>query len=1466
VTAEALKILLVEDDVGFARRIERHLCGAPNLRAVVVGKKALADAQRAILESDWDLVLLDLRLPDSQGIPTLRAIRQLTATPIVALVEARDARRAQEAVQEGAQDYLPKRGLSAELLNRTVRYAIERSRTERSLDEERRRLFEVLDALPMFVFLQSPDQTIPFANRMFHDLFGDTEGRPCYEVFSGHRKPCDECHPMRVQETGEPQISEWTSAAGRTYAMYHQVFPGPGSTALTLGVGLDITEQKHAQQELARSEARFRRLAENAPDIIYRYRITPKPRFDYISPAIAQVTGYTPEEYYADPLLGMKIVHPDDRHFLDRLSHGRLPAKLTYDVRWIHKDGHIRWTEDHYIPIYDGSGRLVAVEGVARDITEWKLAQEALAKSEERYRLLFEHASIGIGYYTPKGAVIGYNRVAASRLGGTPADFAGKTILELYGEERGRKHLQRVVDAARTSETVTYEDYAELPTGPKWLLTTYSRIEGPDGNVAGVQVLSEEITDRKASEAALVGERERLFAVLDTLPAFVYLQAQDHSIPFANRRFVEIFGDPEGQACYRVLVGREVPCRRCSTLAVLETGATIGRDWTSDKGRTYELHEQLFPVEDGTDMVLVIGMDITERRRAAEALETADEIVSTIPSGILIYQYQEPDELLLVSGNPAASSAFNVEETTGKGLESQLPPPMAARLKPPLLAVAREGGVYDKEVTVDAPEGRYDFHVRAFRIPAHRVVIVFEDIRGQREAERALAESEARARAVLDAVPDLFFQLDREGRFVLYHAPQEQLYVPEDRFLGKRIDEVLPPDVAEAAFGALQRVLDTGKMESMEYSLPIGSEWRDYEARLVRSGDEEEVLVIVRDITVRRQVIDALQTADQIVRSIPAGMFIYQYEPPDRLVLVDSNAEAERLTDITLAEWKGKEFNEIWPNAKRAGITDSFLNALRSGTVFRTEDLAYEDPHIAGTYRIRAFGIPSARLVVSFEDVSELMRTERELRESEIRYRSLFENAVLGIYRTAPDGRILAANPAFVRMLGCDSFEELTEWSLEEEEDGTPTLREEFNGEVKRLGSLVRRESAWKRKDGTTIYVRENARAVCDGEGNVLYHEGTIEDITDRKDAEREAEALRAQLELTQFSIDSTDVIVLWALPDGRFTFANEAACRMLGYTQEELLSMAMWDIDTEYQKECRSAAWNEVKRVGNEVLESTFRRKSGETFPVEITAQYLEFRGRELEFAVAFDISERKRLEAELRQSQKLESIGTLASGVAHEINNPLTGIINYAQLISDRVESAKLKEFADGVKEEGERVAKIVRNLLSFSRREKEHHSPARMSDIVHASLSLFAALLQRDHIELEVDVSEDLPEISCRSQEIQQVVINLLTNARDSLNLRFPDEHDDKRIVIRARVLEEDSRRWLRLSVEDRGQGIAPEIMDRIFDPFFTTKLRDQGTGLGLWVSFGLVREHGGRMTVESVPDEGTRFFVDLPSDAG
>jgi len=254
----------------------------------------------------------------------------------------------------------------------------------------------------------------------------------------------------------------------------------------------------------------------------------------------------------------------------------------------------------------------------------------------------------------------------------------------------------------------------------------------------------------------------------------------------------------------------------------------------------------------------------------------------------------------------------------------------------------------------------------------------------------------------------------------------------------------------------------------------------------------------------------------------------------------------------------------------------------------------------------------------------------------------------------------------------------------------------------------------------------------------------------------------------------------------------------------------------------------------------------------------------------VALDVTEHTQMarergiwQAHVRHQQRLESIGTLASGVAHEINNPVQSIMNYAQLIARRAPSGDVSTYAQEILQEAQRVAAIVKGLLSFARQEGEPYTDVHARELLESTLALVSALLRKEGIRLDIDMSEDMPSIRCHPQQIQQVLMNLIGNAREALNARYAPGHEDKRVRLLGRVWRREDASFVRLTVEDHGVGIPASALDKIFDPFWTSKSDGQAAGLGLSVSQGIVVEHGGAISVESEPGRFTRVHVDLPA---
>ena len=235
----------------------------------------------------------------------------------------------------------------------------------------------------------------------------------------------------------------------------------------------------------------------------------------------------------------------------------------------------------------------------------------------------------------------------------------------------------------------------------------------------------------------------------------------------------------------------------------------------------------------------------------------------------------------------------------------------------------------------------------------------------------------------------------------------------------------------------------------------------------------------------------------------------------------------------------------------------------------------------------------------------------------------------------------------------------------------------------------------------------------------------------------------------------------------------------------------------------------------------------------------------------------------AAMMQAEQLAALGELSAGVAHEINNPINGIINYAQILVNKSEQGSMfHDISARMVKEGDRIARIVEGLLSFARQRNEEKCMMFISDALANSLMLTAAQLRKDHIIVTKNIPEELPMILAQAHEIEQVFINIISNARHALNERYPESNDNKLLAITAEITTQPDKSYLRISFHDHGIGIPPEIIDKIRNPFFSTKSERKRTGLGLSISHGIVDKHGGRLVIESEQNKFTKVHVDLP----
>ncbi|HEX8354110.1 MAG TPA: ATP-binding protein [Pyrinomonadaceae bacterium] len=341
---------------------------------------------------------------------------------------------------------------------------------------------------------------------------------------------------------------------------------------------------------------------------------------------------------------------------------------------------------------------------------------------------------------------------------------------------------------------------------------------------------------------------------------------------------------------------------------------------------------------------------------------------------------------------------------------------------------------------------------------------------------------------------------------------------------------------------------------------------------------------------------------------------------------------------------------------------------------------------------------------------------------------------------------------------------------------------------------------------------------------------------------------------------------------DHRLTEVNNKFCEALGCQPGGLVGRSVHDLVSAGDAGPDKDPLAELFRGGEwDDVEMELRTPAGNSIPASVSTYEITTEDERLIILIIRDLTERRRLESEkevmqrqLFQSSKLASIGELSAGVAHEINNPLNGIINFAQLLKDDgvARTEEQRQMVDGIIGEGERIARIVRDLLTFARHNPRELTRVHLAETISASMSLFGHQFVKDGIEVEIDVEEDLPAVMADGSRLRQVVINMISNAHHALRAK---DAGPKVLRVTARAVERAGGGRVHVEFFDNGAGIRREDIDKVFDPFFTTRRATGGTGLGLSLSFGIVREYGGTITVESVAGSHTRFVVELPAEA-
>jgi len=625
------------------------------------------------------------------------------------------------------------------------------------------------------------------------------------------------------------------------------------------------------------------------------------------------------------------------------------------------------------------------------------------------------------------------------------------------------------------------------------------------------------------------------------------------------------------------------------------------------------------------------------------------------------------------------------------------------------------------------------------------------DITERKLSEKLLKETEDKYRSMFENAVEGMFQTTADGRFIAanpalskmygFESPQElldtitdvenQMYVnPEDR---KTMQNLYVTQGFVSNFVTQLYRKDGEKI------------WISMSARAIKDAQGEIVRYegTVEDITQSKELEDALKMAEMektlILNAIPEVVIFHDCDM--KILWVNNNAKD--LLEAKTNDYIGHYCFEAWHKKDHACESCPIHRALTSGRPQEGEIT----PPSGKTWYVRGYpvrtndgsllGVVEIRL-----DITERRQMEKALIRSEDKYRSIFENAVEGIFQTTPEGSYLQVNPALAKMYGYESPEELIAgvYDIGRQVYVNPEDRIRLQEAIRKKGFFEGFEAQQYRKDGSKIWTSSNARAVLDADGNTLYFEGTVENITDRK------------------------------------------------------------------------------------------------------------------------------HLESQLLQAQKMEAIGTLAGGIAHDFNNILSALIGYGNLLNMKMDNDDpLKIYVGHILAASEKAVNLTHSLLTFSRKQAIKLQPQKMGAMIRAIEKILLRLLTED-IELNVITSDTDTTVLADITQIDQVLLNLATNARDAMPLGGTLRIETGEVEINQEFTKSygygEPGRYALISISDTGTGMDEKTRQKIFEPFFTTKEVGKGTGLGLSIVYGIVKQHNGYINVASETGKGTTFQIYLP----
>ncbi|MCK5683003.1 PAS domain S-box protein [bacterium] len=498
-----------------------------------------------------------------------------------------------------------------------------------------------------------------------------------------------------------------------------------------------------------------------------------------------------------------------------------------------------------------------------------------------------------------------------------------------------------------------------------------------------------------------------------------------------------------------------------------------------------------------------------------------------------------------------------------------------------------------------------------------------------------------------------------------------------------------------------------------------------------------------------------------------------------------------------------------------------------------------------------------------YRDISHRVKREEKLKSTQESYQRLFNHVGCGVFISSKKGRFIDVNPTLLKILGYQDKEEFLSLDLATEIYLTPEDRLNYTKIIEKKGQVIDYEVKWRKRDGDILHILLTSHVRYDPKGNILGYEGIVVNETRRKKHENELKEAHSFLDkLIECSpnaimvMDMKGVIKLW----------NQVAEDVFGFKSNKVIdNMTIGQIFSNKIAKNVMMMMRDKKFGGKGMLDSyplNYTKEDGELVEGNLSASimYDEMNNELASVAIFSDLKQRLKMERELSdarqhllQSEKLAAMGRLTSQIAHELNNPLFGIMNTLELMKTEIPPEnKRRRLLDMSLSEIERLADMLKKMLSFSRPDQDERQEININVVIEELMLLYEKKLRENSIKMVLNLVENPKIILASKDQLRQVFINMFSNAMYAMpeggNLKISTSLKEKMFCI---------------EIQDTGTGINSDDIEKIFDSFFTTKTESvKGVGLGLSVCYGFIKDHGGNIVVDSKEHEGTKFTITLP----